>query len=198
MEYIVLLSIAIIITTVVITLIYKKYSTLIIKKKEEYGHLQNAIETLVNERYRINDDIKKGKITLDDIHHKVDFADQALKDLNQQYDKTKDHLNDLKQITKDNEDKLQKDYNNTAQQYRDKLAHIKEAYDAEKMAIKLDLESLKQTRHRVIELWRKEEQNKNQLDGYKLNITQQDKKDIQLLQNIQLQFSHPRVISKLI
>lgn len=197
MEYIIFFSITIIIA-IIITLIYKKYIKLIIKKKEEYEHLQNAIETLVNERHRINNDIEKGKTTLNDIHHKVDFADQTLKDLNQQYDKTKDHLDDLKQVAKDNEAKLQKDYNNIAQQYKKELAYIKETCDAEKAIIEFDLESLKQTRHKAIELWRKEKQNENQLEEYRLNIAPQDKKDIQLLQNIQLQFSHPRVISKLI
>lgn len=64
--------------------------------------------------------------------------------------------------------------------------------------IQVDLDSLKKTRHIAVELWRREEQKKNQLDGYRLNITPQNKKDIKLLQNIQLQFSHPRVISKLI
>ena len=197
MEYIIFFSIAIIIT-IIITLIYRKYLTLITEKKEEYKRLQSAVETLVNERYRINNDIDKGKTTLNDIRHKVDFTDQILKDLNQQYDKTKDHLDNLKQIAEDNKAKLQEEYDNAAQQYKDKLAYIKETCDAEKAAIEFDLESLKQTRHKVIELWREEEQNKNQLNGYKLNITPQDKKDIQLLQNIQLQFSHPRVISKLI
>lgn len=197
MEYIIFFSIAIIIT-IIITLIYKKYLTLITKKKEEYEHLQNAVETLVNERYRISNDIDKGKTTLEDIRHKVDFTDQILKDLNQQYDKTKDHLDDLKQIAKDNENKLKEEYNKTAQKYKNELSYIKETCDAERVLIEFDLESLKQTRHKAIELWRKEEQNKNQLNGYKLNITVQDKKDIQLLQNIQLQFSHPRIISKLI
>lgn len=197
MEYIIFFSIAIIIT-IIITLIYKKYLTLITKKKEEYEHLQNAVETLVNERYRITNDIDKGKTTLEDIRHKVDFTDQILKDLNQQYDKTKDHLDDLKQIAKDNENKLKEEYNKTAQKYKNELSYIKETCDAERVLIEFDLESLKQTRHKAIELWRKEEQNKNQLNGYKLNITVQDKKDIQLLQNIQLQFSHPRIISKLI
>ena len=197
MEYIIFFSIAIIIT-IIITLIYKKYLTLITKKKEEYEHLQNAVETLVNERYRISNDIDKGKTTLEDIRHKVDFTDQILKDLNQQYDKTKDHLDDLKQMAKDNENKLKEEYNKTAQKYKNELSYIKETCDIEKALIEFDLESLKQTRHIAIELWRKQEQDKNQLDGYKLNITAQDKKDIQLLQNIQLQFSHPRVISKLI
>lgn len=197
MEYVIFFSIIIIIT-IIITLIYRKYLTLIAEKKEEYRCLQSAVETLVNEKDRINNDINKGKTTLDDIRHKVDFTDQILKDLNQQYDKTKDHLDNLKQIAKDNEAKLQEEYDNAAQQYKDKLAYVKETYNAEKAVIEFDLESLKQTRHKVIELWREEEQNKNQLNGYKLNITPQDKKDIQLLQNIQLQFSHPRVISKLI
>ena len=197
MEYIIFFSIAIIIT-IIITLIYKKYLTLITKKKEEYEHLQNATETLVNERYRINEDIQTGENLLKDIRNKVDFADQALKDLNQQYDTTKDHLDNLKQIAEDNENKLKEEYNKTAQKYKNELSYIKETCDAEKALIEFDLESLKQTRHIAIELWRKQEQDKNQLDGYKLNITAQDKKDIQLLQNIQLQFSHPRVISKLI
>jgi hypothetical protein len=197
MEYIILYSIAIIIV-VIVTLICKKYLTLISKKKEEYERLQSAVETLVNERNRISNDIDKGKTTLNDIRHKVDFTDQILKDLNQQYDKTKDHLDNLKQIAEDNEAKLKEEYDNTAQQYKDKLAYVKETCDAEKAIIEFDLESLKQTRHAAIEQWRKQQQDKNQLDGYKLNITSQDKKDIQLLQNIRLQFSHPRVISKLI
>ena len=197
MEYIILYSITIIII-VITTLVCKKYLTLISKKKEEYKRLQSAVETLVNEKDRINNDIDKGKTTLNDIRHKVDFTDQILKDLNQQYDKTKDHLDNLKQIAKDNETKLQEDYNNAAQQYKDKLAYIKETCNAEKAIIEFDLESLKQTRHAAIEQWRKQQQDKNQFDGYKLNITSQDKKDVQLLQNIRLQFSHPRVISKLI
>ena len=197
MEYIIFFSIAIIIT-IIITLIYKKYLTLITKKKEEYEHLQSATETLVNERYRINEDIQTSENLLKDIRNKVDFADQALKDLNQQYDTTKDHLDNLKQIAEDNENKLKEEYNKTAQKYKNELIYIKETCDAERALIEFDLESLKQTRHIAIELWRKQEQDKNQLDGYKLNITAQDKKDIQLLQNIQLQFSHPRVISKLI
>ena len=197
MEYIIFFSIAIIIT-IIITLVYRKYLTLIAEKKEEYRHLQSATETLVNERYRINEDIQTGENLLKDIRNKVDFADQALKDLNQQYDTTKDHLDDLKQIAEDNENKLKEEYNKTVQKYKNELSYIKETCDAERALIEFDLESLKQTRHKAIELWRKEEQNKNQLNGYKLNITLQDKKDIQLLQNIQLQFSHPRVISKLI
>lgn len=192
------ITIGIIIVAIVFIFLYKKYFKLSLQKKEEYKRLQSAVETLVNERYRINNNIEKGKITLDDIRHKIDFADQTLKDLNQQYDITKDHLDNLKQITKDNEAKLKEEYDKTAQEYIDKLTHIKETCNAEETLIKFDLESLKQTRHKVIELWRQEEQNKNQLDGYKLNITSQEKKDIQLLQNIQLQFSHPRVISKLI
>lgn len=197
MEYIIFFSIAIIIT-IIITLVYKKYLTLIAEKKEEYQHLQSATETLVNERCRINKDIQTGENLLKDIRNKVDFADQALKDLNQQYDTTKDHLDDLKQIAEDNENKLKEEYNKIVQKYKNELSYIKETCDAEKTLIEFDLESLKQTRHKAIELWRKEEQNKNQLNGYKLNIKPQDKKDIQLLQNIQLQFSHPRVISKLI
>lgn len=197
MEYIIFFSI-IIIATIIITLIYRKYLTLIIEKKEEYERLQSATETLVNEKYRINKDIQTSENLLKEIYNKVDFTNQILEDLNQQYDKTKNHLDNLKQIAKDNEAKLQEEYDNAVQQYKDKLAYVKETCNAEKTAIEFDLESLKQTRHKVIELWREEEQNKNQLDGYKLNITPQDKKDIQLLQNIQLQFSHPRVISKLI
>ena len=151
MEYIIFFSIAIIIT-IIITLIYRKYLTLIIEKEEEYRRLQSATETLVNEKYRINEDIQTNENLLKDIHNKINFADQALKDLNQQYDVTKDHLDNLKQIAKDSEIKLQEDYNNAAQHYKDELAYIKETCDAEKTIIKFDLESLKQTRHKVIEL----------------------------------------------
>lgn len=197
MEYIIFFSIAIIIT-IIITLIYRKYLILIVEKKKEYERLQSAVGTLVNERYRINDDIDKSKATLDDIRHKVDFTDQILKDLNQQYDKTKDHLDNLKQVAEDNENKLKEEYDKTAQEYQNKLQFIKESCEAEAALVQYDLESLKKTRHVAIEQWRKQEQEQAQLDGYKLNITIQDKKDIQLLKNIQLQFSHPRVISKLI
>ncbi len=151
MEYIIFFSI-IIIVTIIITLVYKKYLTLIIEKKEEYRRLQSATETLVNEKYRINEDIQTNKNLLKDIHNKINLVDQALKDLNQQYDTTKDHLDNLKQIAKDNEIKLQENYNNAAQQYKDKLAYIKETCDAEKALIEFDLESLKQTRHKAIEL----------------------------------------------
>ena len=200
MEYIITLTLCgvTIAIVVILILLYTKYSKLVSQKTKEYNILQTDIEALTTQKDILTDKIEVGKSTLRDIHHKVDFADQTLKDLNQQYDRTKDHLDNLKQIAKDNENKLKEEYDNAAQQYEDKLTHIKETYDIEKAIIESDLESLKQTRHKVIELWREEEQDKNQLDGYKLNITSQDKKDIQLLQNIQLQFSHPRVISKLI
>ena len=185
------ITIGIIIVAIVFVFLYKKYFKLSLQKKEECQQLQTEI-------YALSATNNTGNNTINDIHNKINDAEKCLKDLNHQYDITKDHLNDLKQVAKDNEVKLQEEYDNAAQQYKDKLAYVKETCDAEKAIIEFDLESLKQTRHKVIELWREEEQNKNQLNGYKLNITPQDKKDIQLLQNIQLQFSHPRVISKLI
>ena len=190
--------IGIIIVIIIFIFLYKKYFTLATQKQKEYERLQSAVETLVNERYRINNDIQKGKITLDDIHHKVDLADQNLKDLNQQYDITKDHLDDIQKIAQDNRIKLQQEYEDTVQEYKNKLIQIKESCKIEEALVQSDLNSLKATRHAAIEQWRKQEQEKNQLNGYKLNITEQDEKDIQLLHNIQLQFSHPRVISKLI
>ena len=192
------ITIGIIIVAIVFVFLYKKYFKLSLQKKEECQQLQTEIYALSATKNALDSYINTGNNTINDIHNKINDAEKCLKDLNHQYDITKDHLNDLKQVAKDNEVKLQEEYDNAAQQYKDKLAYVKETCDAEKAIIEFDLESLKQTRHKVIELWREEEQNKNQLNGYKLNITPQDKKDIQLLQNIQLQFSHPRVISKLI
>ena len=190
--------IGIIIVATIFIFLYKKYFKLALQKKEECQQLQTEIYALNATKDTLNDYINTGNNIIDDLHYKIDDAEKCLKDLNNQYNTTKNHLNDIQQIAKDNEAKLQKDYNNIAQQYKKELAYIKETCDAEKAIIEFDLESLKQTRHKAIELWRKEKQNENQLEEYRLNIAPQDKKDIQLLQNIQLQFSHPRVISKLI
>ena len=194
---IILCCIAIIIVIIVICL-YQKYSILASEKKAECQRWQEDIDELTNTKIELEKRIEIGKSTLTDIRYKVDFADQNLKDLNQQYDIAKDHLDDIQKIAKNNETKIQQEYDKTVKEYENKLIQIKESCETEKATVQADLDSLKATRHAAIEQWRKQEQEKNQLDGYKLNITQQDKKDIQLLKNIQLQFSHPRVISKLI
>lgn len=191
-------GITVIIVAIVYIFLYKKYFKLTLQKKEEYQQLQTEIYALNVTKNALNDYINTGNNVIDDIHNKIDSVEKNLKDLNNQYDITKDHLNDIQKIAENNEAKLQQEYDKTAQEYKNKLIQMKESCEAEKTLIQLDLDSLKATRHAAIEQWRKQEQEKNQLDGYKLNITQQDKKDIQLLRNIQLQFSHPRVISKLI
>lgn len=188
----------IIIVTIISVFLYVKYSKLAKQKKEEYQHWQEDINYLKNTKIEIEKRIEIGKSTLSDIHHKVDFADQNLKDLNRQYDITKDHLNNIEEVANNNKIKLEEECNKIIQEYQDELQRIKESCEAEAAIVQNDLESLKKTRHVTIEQWRKQEQEQAQLDGYKLNITVQDKKDIQLLKNIQLQFSHPRVISKLI
>ena len=191
-------TIGIIIVAIVFIFLYKKYFKLSLQKKEECQQLQTEIYALSATKNTLDSYINTGNNTINDIHNKINDAEKCLKDLNHQYDIIKNHLNDMQQVSKNNEIKLQQEYENAVQEYQDKLKYIKKSCEEEKALIESDLNSLKQTRHTAIELWRKQEQDKNQLDGYKLNITAQDKKDIQLLQNIQLQFSHPRVISKLI
>ena len=142
--------------------------------------------------------IQTGEHLVETLHCRIDDAEKILKDLNQQCDKSTYHLNDLNQIIEQRKNQLDEEYAQTTQEYQNKLQYIKESCEAEAAIVQFDLESLKKTRHMAIEQWRKQEQEQAQLDGYKLNITIQDKKDIQLLKNIQLQFSHPRVISKLI
>lgn len=191
MEYIVLLSIITVIIIIVAVITCKRYIALAAQKKKEYQYWQDGIDALRHDTDNYKDTCSKFQ---DEIKQK----ENNLSNLNEQYNITKNHLDNLKQIAKDNEARLEEEYNDASQQYQDKLNHFKESCNTEMALIQIDLDSLKKTRHAAIELWRKEEQNKNQLDGYKLNITPQDKKDIKLLQNIQLQFSHPRVISKLI
>lgn len=118
--------------------------------------------------------------------------------MHKQYDVAKDHLDDIKRISQENEEKLNQEYTRVAQEYQDKLNEYKTKCDVEEAAVNKELQSLKATYHTVIEQWRQREQEKHANDGYKLIITEQDKHDVVLLQSIRNQFFNPRVISKLI
>ena len=191
-------TIGIIIAAIFYIFLYKKYLKLALQKKEEYCSLENNINNLIIKQKELTEYIQTGEHLVETLHCRIDDAEKILKDLNQQCDKSTYHLNNLNQIIEQRKNQLDEEYTQTAQKYQNKLQHIKESCEAEATIVQFDLESLKKTRHIAIEQWRKQEQEQAQLDGYKLNITVQDKKDIQLLKNIQLQFSHPRVISKLI
>lgn len=191
-------TIGIIIAAIFYIFLYKKYLKLALQKKEEYCSLENNINNLIIKQKELTEYIQTGEHLVETLHYRIDDAEKILKDLNQQCDKSTYHLNNLNQIIEQRKNQLDEEYTQTAQKYQNKLQHIKESCEAEATIVQFDLESLKKTRHIAIEQWRKQEQEQAQLDGYKLNITVQDKKDIQLLKNIQLQFSHPRVISKLI
>ena len=137
------ITIGIIIVAIVFVFLYKKYFKLSLQKKEECQQLQTEIYALSATKNALDSYINTGNNTINDIHNKINDAEKCLKDLNHQYDITKDHLNDLKQVAKDNEVKLREEYDNAAQQYKDKLAYVKETCDAEKAIIEFDLESLK-------------------------------------------------------
>jgi uncharacterized protein YukE len=194
---IILCSIAIIVTIIVICL-YVKYSKLANQKKKEYHYWQDAVETLVSEKNKIDNRIEVGKATLADIHHKVDFADECLKDLNRQYDITKDHLDDIKKVANDNEAKLKDEYDKAAQKYQDELNQFKQSCDNEKQIVQASVNSLKATRNSIIDAYKREEQMSQDQEKYKLNLDDIEIRDIVLLNDVRMKISSPQVVGKVI
>lgn len=136
--------------------------------------------------------------TLRLLDNKIKNAEHKIEEINLQYETQQQYIKNIESLAAQRQDQLNKDYEQRKQQYdKDILIHI-QTVDEQLQEVKDNLASLKATREAVVEAWRREEEKIATQDYYRLDITQADKQDIQLLNSIKNNISNPRVINKVI
>lgn len=100
---------------------------------------------------------------------------------------------------------LDKEYDNKEKEYNNLINKLQNSYDIKcdelykKInEVKNNLEKLKDTRAAAIQALKKEEEIENQLDFYRLQIDEQDKKEIQAIKSIEYLFKDARPLNMMI
>jgi hypothetical protein len=93
---------------------------------------------------------------------------------------------------------LQDDYENKRVQLALEFSNQKKTADLEIEILKRELDSLKTTRAAIIEAAQQEEKLQADKDFFRLNVSDQDVRDINVLNTIKPQISKPRLLSMLI
>lgn len=159
---------------------------------------QLSYEKELAELDKLNERIDNLKQLSESHYSQVEHEKSLIQSLRDEYEE-KRQLN--KQYELDYKSKI-----NTLNEYYKVLENQKEEelkefinkIQEEKEKVKFELDSLKSTRAATVEAFRKEQQIKENLDAYRLNISDQDKRDIAVLDSIKLQLSKPRILSMLI
>lgn len=95
-------------------------------------------------------------------------------------------------------EQLQKDFDLKKQELVSQYTNEKQAIQSAIDVLQTELASLKATRAAAIEAVRQEEKLIEEQDSYRLTISDQDARDIAILNSIKLQVSKPRLLSMLI
>jgi predicted GIY-YIG superfamily endonuclease len=93
---------------------------------------------------------------------------------------------------------LKKEYQEKNQSLADEYNSQKEYYFSEINNLSTQLKSLQQQKAATIEAFEREQAIKEQINLYRLDISEQDSQDIKFLQSIQYRISKPRVVAMLI
>ena len=149
--------------------------------KEEYQYLVNKTEEveiqLQNSRHRLNDiqnALESQKLlSKQAFEHYCDILEQNYKDKEEEYDKYEESLTEA--------------YSN----YQLKLLN-------EANAVKADLDKIKETRAAAIQAITREKEIEEQLSFYCLQASDNDLKDIAILESVKIKLTNPRILSMLI
>lgn len=161
------------------------------QQKQQRYDLEHKIASLIN-------DIAFKENILSKTNDLIVAAQQRIDEIDDQYQNEKQYIQDIEKLAAQRKSQLQQEYDEQLQYQKDKMAAYQESINIEKIKTQNELESLKNTRKAVVEAWRSEELKSANLKFYRLDISKADINDIKLLNNIKLNFSNPRVISKLI
>lgn len=100
---------------------------------------------------------------------------------------------------------LEEEYQKADNEFNQLQANLEDAYSKKQLTIisnlekeKKELEKIRATRQAAIEAWRKEQEVKDKMSFYSLQLTEEEKSDIQILENVKTKLAKPRVLSMLI
>lgn len=160
-----------------------------------------------------NKKIKKDNIELqrENIYLKIeqDFEKEKLKIIQNRVSELKNvqstYENNAQQSFSNYCDILDKEYNNKENEYNNLINQLENSYNTKcdelykKISeVKNNLEKLKNTRAVAIQALKKEEEIENQLDFYRLQIDEQDKKEIKAIKSIEYLFRDSRPLNMMI
>ena len=174
--------------------------------RKEYDELINTNEQirkeyrdLVNAKKQQEEERKRSLDRLDsEISHKYTELDLIDSKIRSQNERIKNEKKIIQEASEERRKNLEKDYQRKKEELEQALKQ-KQASAQEKIdTINAELQSLKNTKAAIIEARQKELALKEQADLYRLNISQNELQDIQLLRSIQFRLTNPRVLSMLI
>lgn len=151
-----------------------------------------------DELHEYDIELEKARGALDSVKAEVKTADNKLDSIDMLYKEKQEYIKNVEEnanrIFDERCKRLDQEFAARKQQKETDMLEIEEAVQE----IAQELKSIKATRDAAIELKRREEEIKADLDFYRLDISESDKQDIDLLNQIKPRFSNPRVIAKLI
>ena len=171
------------------------------KQQQQYwSQLKNQIHKLEIDRNNlINSQIKKR----DQLHKEyIQYEEYLRNELNQKINKRNEELQNYFNKSQENIDlKIQQAKKESSEEIEDihlDLVNIRESAQKQKQEIQYELNELKSSLNAGIEARRREQQEKEKINFYKLNINDADLSDVKMLENLKASFHKPVVLSKLI
>lgn len=161
------------------------------KQEQAKADIECKIQELSVKKAHLEEQLNARKDT-------VAAAQSKISDINSQYQREKQHVDNLKQIAESQKQQMQEEFDAQKAAHEQEFAEYIKSIQEKKELVQKELASLAATREAVIETWRKEEEAAADRDFYRLDVTDAQAQDVNLLQNIRVKFSNPRVISKLI
>lgn len=166
--------------------------------KDELSDINGKSQEYANKFHEYDVELEKAKSQLGSIKAEIKAADDRLDDVDRLYKEKQLYVKDV-------EDKADKIFDERCKRLDQEFAARKQQKEADMLELEeaiqkvmQELEAIKATRDVAIELKRQEEEVNANLDFYRLDISDSDKQDIDLLNQIRPRFSNPRVIAKLI
>ena len=179
------------------------------------------IENLENENERIlrqyTCDIHERRTALEQVDHDVKSKQQQLEDLQKNVTNTIDNQKKLSQLAFENYcEALIKSYDEKEKEYQNSLSLLQDSYSQEQLRIlkKLEeekeeiareladerkiLDKVRETRTAALQAQLKEKEIEQQLAFYCLQVTDNELKDISVLESIKPKLNNPRILSMLI
>ena len=205
-----------------IGLILSIFSLIYIKKKTKEIHTINTIVDKANKLKEIHSgkldrEIQDKLKDIENIEDKQKEKKQQLDDLQQNVTNTIDSQKKLSQVAFENYcETLLKSYDEKEKEYQDSLSLLQNSYSQEQLKLLEDLEKekemiaqeladerkvldkIRETRAAAIQAQLKEKEIAEKLAFYCLQATDNDVKDISVLESIKPKLNNPRILSMLI
>lgn len=143
---------------------------------------------LLEERRNIKQSISEYRQRVEEIESEYQSKKQLIQDASDKAEQAyKLKTDQLEKIYRDLEKKLKYDYECNYESYMNSIEQLNN-----------ELKSIQNTKAATIEAIQKEEAIKQQVDQYRLNISETDIEDVKFLESIKTRISKPRLISMLI